>query len=135
MNVFLLENLCIRKKDYNQMCCNRIDTDSLMANLFAVSRKSGDAHLEAFSLTSLGKYLDFLSERFPVYVASDFSKQAVDECIAAYPDLYQRMEDETGELVVRSGKLCPNLDYFNASFSENISTFINNMTKLYLNLT
>lgn len=116
------------------MCCNRIDTDALMANLFAVSCESEDTHPEGFSFTVLRKYLDFLSERFPVYVASDFSRQAIDECVAEYPDLYQLAEVEGEELIVKSGNLCPNLEYFNASFSENISTFINNMTKMYLNL-
>lgn len=116
------------------MCCNRINTDALMANLFAASCASEDHVPGEFSLTSLGEYLDFLSERFPVYVASDFSRQAVDECIAEYPDLYQRIEGEGGELVVRSGRLCPNLAYFNATFSENISAYIHNMTKLYLDL-
>ena len=116
------------------MCCNRIDTDALMANLFAVSRESVEPYPEEFSFTALRKYLDFLSERFPVYVTSDFSRQAIDECVAEYPDLYQRAESEGGELIVKSGSLCPNLEYFNASFSESISTFINNMTKIYLSL-
>ena len=116
------------------MCCNRINTDALMANLFAVSRESEDSPPEEFSFTVLSEYLDFLSERFPVYVASDFSRQAIDECVAEYPDLYQRIENEGGELIVKSGSLCPNLEYFNASFSESISAFINNMTKIYLSL-
>jgi len=117
-----------------QMCCNRINTDALMANLFAVSGEIAEQVPMEFSVSSLGDYLSFLSERFPVYVASDFSMQAVDECVEEYPELYQKCEDKDGQTVIRSsGRELPNLAYFNASFSKDISTHISRMTKLYLN--
>ncbi len=116
------------------MCCNRINTDALMANLFAASDEdTGLAPLE-FSVASLREYFVFLSERFPVYVASDFSPQAVDDCVEAYPELYQMCQNEGGQTVIRlSGRKRPNLKFFNAPFSKDISTHISRMTKLFLN--
>lgn len=115
------------------MCCSRINTDALMANLFAASSENAEQAPIEFSVSALGDYLSFLSERFPVYVASDFSVQAVDECVEEYPELYQKDEGEDGQTVIRSPGLGrSDLEYFNASFSKDISTHISRMTQLYL---
>jgi len=117
------------------MCCNRVNTDVLMANLFAAMGNSDSAPREV-SVDTLRKYFRFLSERFPVYVASDFSEQAVEDCIEEHPELYQKIKGEDGQTVIRaSGRKCPNLEFFNAPFSPDISTHIKRMTKLFLDTT
>ncbi len=117
------------------MCCNRINTDALMANLFAASGEAAGPTPLEFSVASLREYFNFLSERFPVYVTSDFSPQAVDDCVEEYPELYQMCEDENGQTVIRSsGCGRPNLEFFNAPFSKDISTHISRMTRLFLNV-
>lgn len=63
------------------MCCNRINTDVLLANLFAVSPRR-------YTETDIRSYLDFLTECFPTYVTSDYSPQRIRECVAQYPELY-----------------------------------------------
>lgn len=115
------------------MCCNRINTDTLMANLFATSYKIYNSPSKiVYSIEQLREYLQFLSDQFPVYVASNFSKEAVNECVHKYPLYYQLAEREDGEVIVRSGKEHPNLDYFNAIFSESISTYIDRITNMYV---
>lgn len=116
------------------MCCNRINTDTLMANLFVASYKQ--KHVDStskimFSVEQLREYLQFLSDQFPVYVASNFSKEAVSECAHKYP-LYYQLAEQDGELFVSSGKEHPNLDFFNAIFSQSVSTYINRITDIYL---
>ncbi len=115
------------------MCCNKINTDVLMANLFATSGEIAGHDPQEFSVASLKEYFAFLSANFPVYVASDFSTQAVYECVEKYPELYKMCKDESGQTVIRlSSDKIPNLKFFNAPFSKDISTHICRMTKLFL---
>jgi len=115
------------------MCCSRINTDVLLANLFAASGDFAGTRPVEFSVASVREYFSFLSERFPVYVTSDFSLQAVNDCVEEYPELYQKCKDENGQTVIRSsGCKHPNLEFFNAPFSKDISTHISRMTKLFL---
>lgn len=107
------------------MCCSRINTEILLANLFA---KSSDRQ---YSLSDLQGYLNFLTEHFPVYVASDFSEQAVRECAARYQMLYQ-VEEQENELVVYPGELTPNLAYFNWVFPEGVVRFLEETTDSFL---
>ena len=113
------------------MCCNRINADILMANLFAESHQfSGQSSEVKFSIDQLNEYFKFISDQFPVYVASNFSKQAVDECVSRYPAYYQFEEDDNE--VIKSGEKYPDLDFFNAIYSESVSRYISRITQKYL---
>lgn len=102
-----------------------------MANLFAVSQQSSGKSSEVkFSITQLNEYFEFLSNQFPVYVVSNFSEQAIEDCVLKYP-LYYRFADENNK-VIKSGETKPNLCYFNSIYSENISTYINRITQKFI---
>jgi len=104
-----------------------------MANLFAASGEIAGRDPPEFPVATLREYFTFLSANFPVYVASDFSTQAVYDCVEEYPELYQRCKDKSGKTVIRlSGNKIPNLEFFNSPFSKDISTHICRMTKLFL---
>ena len=75
-----------------------------MANLFAASYKQ--KHIDStskimFSMEQLREYLQFLSDQFPVYVASNFSEEAVSECAHKYPLYYQLAEQDGSTYINR----------------------------------
>ncbi|MCI9330807.1 MAG: hypothetical protein HFG05_01350 [Oscillibacter sp.] len=107
------------------MCCNRINTDVLLANLFAVSPRR-------YTETDIRSYLDFLTECFPTYVTSDYSPQRIRECVAQYPELYHATEQD-GIMAVSPGELTPKLSYFNDIYPESISSYITRSTESFLN--
>ena len=111
------------------MCCIRIDTDVLLANFFAQKYPANKKFCA--SIDVLEDYLLFLSGMFSQYLATDFCEQKVEECIAKYPQLYRRLEANSVLLVV-SGNLVPNLEYFNALYSDEVSKYIQKVTKVYL---
>lgn len=116
------------------MCCNKIDTDTLMANLFVESLVSNPScHEIKFSIDQLNGYFKYVSVQFPVYVASNFSEQAIYECVLKYPTYYRFIEEGNTKFI-KSGKENPNLDLFNAIYSKNISTYIRRITKKYLDI-
>lgn len=112
------------------MCCNRINTDALLANLFAVQ---GGQPWENryFSMEFLKDYVDFLSTMFPEYLATDFCEEAVRECVAKYPTLYQ-IDETDDDFTVQASEKRPNLKYFNAAYSIYISKYIEQITSAYL---
>lgn len=113
------------------MCCNRINTDALLANLFAV--QDGEPWEERnFSMEFLKNYVEFLSKMFPEYLATDFCEQAVRECVAKYPTLYQIAEADDDDFTVQASEKRPNLKYFNAAYSASISKYIEQITNAYL---
>jgi len=109
------------------MCCNRINTDVLLANLFAVSHRT---HTD----TEIRNYLDFLTDCFPTYITSDYSPQRIRECTVQYPKLYS-MKEEDGTIEVMPGERRPNLSYFNAIYPDNISSYIIRSTESFLQST
>ena len=111
------------------MCCNRINTDVLLANLFALT----DDYPVEYAFDYLKVYLRFLSERFPTYLTTNLSEQMVRECVARYPDLYQIFE-RGDELVVAAGELIPNLDYFNAVYPSSVSDYIKELTQSFVQM-
>ena len=110
------------------MCCYRINTEVLLANLFARSKK----YPISYSVSNVNGYLRFLSERFPTYLTTNLSEQAIRDCISQYPELYQLSNDKKGETVVESGGFRPNLDYFTAVYSQGVCYYIENITYEYL---
>lgn len=64
------------------MCCCIINTEVLLANLFAKLKGA-----EQVSLQTIESYLNFLVDCFPVYVISDFSAASVKRCAEKYPKL------------------------------------------------
>lgn len=107
------------------MCCTRINTEDLLANLFAKTETS------EYSLSTLQGYFTFLTEHFPLYVASDFSEQAVRKCAEKYPMLYQ-IRDQEGDLVVCSGEQTPNLAFFNRALPSAVSEYLGRTTSSFL---
>lgn len=110
------------------MCCCRINTDVLMANFFAKLEDN-----RAITLNDLQSYLDFLSEEFFVYVYSDFCAEKVKECAEEYSELYQ-IKKLGEEFVIERGSLTPNLKYFNAIYSEAVSSHIERMTSYFFSM-
>lgn len=116
------------------MCCNRIDTDVLLANLFASASKE-IVHCQKiiYSINQIREYLFFLQNSFPVYVVSNFSEESVEICAIKYPLYYQLSGCKGKDLVVCSGGKVPNIDFFNSVFSPSISNYIKRITKIFLN--
>lgn len=110
------------------MCCCRINTDVLLANFFS---KLEDNRI--VTINDLRFYLDFLSERFFVYVTSDFCVEKVKECVSKYPELYQ-IKKHGEDIVIEHGSLIPNLEYFNAVYSDAISSYIERMTSYFFSM-
>lgn len=108
------------------MCCCRINTDILLANLFAKkTNKNG------VTIQTIVSYLNFLVEHFPVYVASDLCEESVFACTKRYKDLYY----STGSgdsLTIFNGNLAPNLKYFNSIYNEDIADYIERMTESFI---
>lgn len=110
------------------MCCYRINTEVLLANLFAGSSE----YPISYTVNNLNEYLRFLYERFPTYLATNFSEQAVYDCTVQYPELYLLSTNKEGVMVVKSGGFRPNLDYFNSPYSTGVRNFIKGITNAYL---
>lgn len=110
------------------MCCYRINTEVLLANLFARSKE----YPISYSVRNVNGYLRFLSERFPTYLVTNLSEQAICDCVLQYPELYQLSKDMDGNIVVKSGGFRPNLKYFNAVYSKGVCNYIENTTYAYL---
>lgn len=110
------------------MCCYRINTEVLLANLFARSKE----YPISYSVHSVNGYLRFLSESFPTYLATNLSDQAICDCIVEYPELYRLSKDADGNIVVKSGEFRPNLNYFNAPFTKGVCNYMENVTYAYL---
>ena len=85
-----------------------------------------------FGFRGLGQMPELVADWIDraVYVASNFSKQAVDECVSRYPAYYQFEEDDNE--VIKSGEKYPDLDFFNAIYSESVSRYISRITQKYL---
>lgn len=107
------------------MCCTRINTEALLANLFA---QTADQN---YSLSDLQDYFTFLTEHFPLYVASDFSERAVRECVEKYPMLYQGREQD-GDFIVCPGEQIPNLSFFNRALPNAVSEYLGGTTSSFL---
>lgn len=110
------------------MCCNRINTDVLLANLFAASPRT-----RTYTEKDIGSYLDFLTDCFPTYVTSDYSPQRIQECAVQYPELYS-MSEKDGVVEITPGKIRPKLSYFNAIYPDSISSYITRSTKSFLSM-
>lgn len=106
------------------MCCCRINSDVLLANFYALSPRS-------HTFEEISDYMSYLTERFPVYVATNFSLHSIKKCVESYPELYS-MSDVNGEVIVHSGKLTPNLQYFNSIYNEAVSDYIIRCTKNFV---
>ena len=99
------------------MCCNRINTDTLMANIFSTG-------IDKISFDELEHCLKCLSTYSPVYIISDLSKDAVRECVAAYPELFILSKDNGTELLIKKGKKKPNLIFFNSGYTDETIRFL-----------
>lgn len=106
------------------MCRIRINTEDILANLFSSCK-----YPVSFTMKEIEKYFRFLSERIPTYVTTDLSEHSVICCIINYPELYQWFRNEDNEIVVRSGKYYPNIDYFLAKYPKGIDYYLQCLTE------
>ncbi len=110
------------------MCCNRIDTDTVLANLFAVT----DGGTRGYTLEQIESYFSFLVESWPCYVSTDFSKQEIYACVRRYPELYRVSGESEEEKHVQPGTLRPSLTFFNAGFSEGADKYLKAISMAYM---
>ncbi len=110
------------------MCCNRIDTDAILANLFAVP----DGGIHGYTLEQIESYFSFVVESWPCYVSTDFSRREVYACIQRYPELYCVSRKPGERERVRRGKLRPSLTFFNAAFSESAAKYLADISEVYV---
>ena len=109
------------------MCCYRINTEVLLANLFVNSEYPVD-----YTYDDVHNYFRYMAEKFPTYLCTDLSEQALYDCGAEYPDIYTVYRSKDGKVTVRSKEYKPNLDYFNVSYSYGLRNYMEYVTKEYL---
>lgn len=107
------------------MYFDRINTDVLLANLFASGRR------KYYTLGELSEYLEFLRSCSGMYLGSDFCDESVRLCADRYPTLFY-YEDVEGAPVVHSRTAQPNLQFFNAPYSADMRDFIQRVTNYYV---
>lgn len=105
------------------MCCIRINTDVILANIFAIR----DVPISA---NELSDYVNFMYSYMPTYVITDFCKESVKEVVDIYHELYI-FEEKDGSFVVSAGKMMPNLKFFNSRYSDAVALCIQRGTKFY----
>lgn len=108
------------------MCCCRMSTVALMANLFAKLPEGRPASTAYFQ-----DYLDYLTQVFPVYLTSDFCESAVLDCVEQFQELYHAQREPC--LIVHCYRR-PNLEYFNDCFHSDIAAFIERTTERFVSL-
>lgn len=108
------------------MCCDRINTDTLLANLFASGRRN------YYTFEELSEYYNCLLSSSAMYLASDFCEDSVRQCADRYPTLFRAYEDAGHTLVVYSGSARPNLQFFNAAYSVDMRDYIQRITEFYV---
>lgn len=107
------------------MCCIRINTDVILANIFALQRTS-------VTIDDLTAYVEFLSKMSPTYVSTDFAESSVKYSVEKYPTLYSIEEKQDGDFVVLAGEKRPNLQFFNSLYSDSWASYLQRITKAYL---
>lgn len=107
-------------------CCCRIDTEQILANFFAKLNSDRDVTVQ-----ELENYLNYLSERFPIYVSSNLSQSSIQQCVEKYPRIYGFKEQNDHSITIHTSELVPNLKYFNTCFSEAYASFIERTTEGY----
>lgn len=108
------------------MCCCRVNTNILMANLFAKYDKP-----TGLSYNQIERFYNYMFENFYVYMPSDFCLEKIKECVREYTQLYTINKD--GEsIIVKRGELKPNLEYFNSIYSEANSKYIERLTSSFI---
>ena len=108
------------------MCCLRVDTDVILAQLFAASK-----YPVSYTMEDIKKYFNFLSQKFPVYLTTNLCEDLVVSCTEEYPELYV-LSNNGKEIVVKSGNFYPNLDYFMTMFQEGNKNYMKIVTESYL---
>lgn len=108
------------------MCCCRVDTSVLLANLFAKLKRETE-----ISEKTVQNYLDYLTEVIPTYVSSDFSRHALLCCVEEYPELY-KIRESSEETLISAGELRPNLEFFNSKYSEPVARFIERLADSFV---
>lgn len=109
------------------MCCYRINTDVLLANLLVNS-----AYPVSYSYDDIHNYLRFMTDKFPTYISTNLSEQALYDCADEFPEVFKVYKDSDGKVVVHSTDYKPNVDYFNSSYSLGLCNYIDVVTKQYL---
>lgn len=104
------------------MCCIRIYTSTMLANIFAIQRNP-------VTYKTMDKYVKFLADMFPTYLVTDFSEQSLIDAANDYPNLFKYTEEPDGLITMHAGERRPNLPYFNYPFPETTLKYYTNITK------
>lgn len=107
------------------MCCMRVNTDVILANIFSVQRIP-------VTLNDLTAYINYLFEVSPTYVTTDLNEESVRSVVSMYPGLYTIEEYPNGNFVVSAGSLKPKLQFFNKVYPDSIASYLQRVTKAYL---
>lgn len=104
---------------------NRINTDVMLANLFESKRKI------SYTFDEIANYNRYLMD-MNISTASDFCEDSVRMCADHYPELFHVYEDN-GRLLVECNKdKTPNIEFFNAAFSNDMKSCIKRVTSTYI---
>ncbi len=108
--------------------CNQINTDVMLANLFA----QNSTYPSAYSFGQIDDYFSFLVASWPCYLVSDFSKVAIRRCAQQHPELYQLCKMPNGDSGLQSGRLVPSLKFWNALYPKDVAKYIEEISKYYV---
>ena len=112
-----------------------INTDTLLALLMANQPKKLRKIL--ISEEGLADYLKFVQDCNPMYVSSDFSKEAIFRCVRKYPKLFATVSytDERGRphlAITNPTNSRPKMSYFLRNYDESDSKYLNKITSYLL---
>lgn len=96
----------------------------MLANIFAVQR-------EPIEIDDLKAYLKFLSDMFPIYIATDFGESSIGHVVQQYPTLYH-IHEQGRNFVISAGIDRPNLKFFNSVYSDDLASYLQKITKFYM---
>lgn len=108
------------------VCCFRFNTELLLANLFEHSN-----YPVKYSYEEVHDYFRFMTDKFPTYLSTDLSEQALYDCAAEYPEVYAAYKDED-RVMIESKDFKPNLKYFNSCYPVGVSHYLGVVTDEYL---
>lgn len=93
------------------MCCLRVETDVLLANIMNSKNYNG----VELTVYDLGNCVRYIANRMPGYLDSDVSSDRVGEIATMYPELF-----EYDGVFVKRGQYLPRIEFFNQKYPEHI---------------
>lgn len=108
-------------------CCYRFDTEVLLANLFVNSK-----YPVSYSYEDVHNYFRYLTDKFPIYLYTNLSEQALYDCSKCYPELYSVYKKDNGEVIIRSKSHKPSLNYFNSLYQSGCRYYLESISEEYV---